>query len=272
MVQELTGLRGAGRGVPGWWSSHPAVVPGRPSSGGHLSPRHVSRVGARLGGHRVRHPGTRPRLCDDCKHRALAAEPPCCWEAGAPGAGASWVEQQSFQRSPHCPVCTECGASFTDERWKAAERVGWGASPEPHPSLCGDCDRRSVTDLQQAWPDDPCMKSRAMPCPSRRPAEPGSPASAGDATGPGCQWRGCKAARTDRNAEQLLRRRVNGTDHEHRGPPDTARGLGVRIGGSGASMRVWTCFLRCPAPSPRLYCCCSWQPVPATPALLPRKE
>jgi hypothetical protein len=63
------------------------------------------------------------------------------------------AEQQDFQRSPRRPACTECGASFSDERWKATERVGWGASPEPRPSLCGDCDRRFVTDLQQAWPD-----------------------------------------------------------------------------------------------------------------------
>ncbi|MFG2987309.1 hypothetical protein ACGFYQ_39765 [Streptomyces sp. NPDC048258] len=45
-------------------------------------------------------------------------------------------------------VCTDCGAKFTDERWKAIERVGWGAPQEPRPSLCEDCDQRFVTDVQ----------------------------------------------------------------------------------------------------------------------------
>ncbi|MEW2490462.1 hypothetical protein [Streptomyces sp. NPDC048411] len=66
----------------------------------------------------------------------------------------SGAEQQSFQGSSRRPVCTECGATFTDERWKATERVGWGTSPEPNPTLCGDCDRRFVIDLRQAWSDE----------------------------------------------------------------------------------------------------------------------
>ncbi|MFC9863342.1 MULTISPECIES: hypothetical protein [unclassified Streptomyces] len=53
--------------------------------------------------------------------------------------------------NPQRPVCTECGAAFTDERWKATERVGWGYSPARHPSLCEDCDQRFESDLEQTW-------------------------------------------------------------------------------------------------------------------------
>ncbi|MEU0671999.1 hypothetical protein ABZ330_03780 [Streptomyces sp. NPDC006172] len=95
-----------------------------------------------------------PHLCDDCKQRAIAAERQAAGRQEHQEPVRRGAEQQGFQRSPHRPVCTECGAAFTDERWKATERrVGWGAFSEPRPSLCGDCDRRFVTDLQQAWPD-----------------------------------------------------------------------------------------------------------------------
>ncbi|MDX2629781.1 replication-relaxation family protein [Streptomyces scabiei] len=109
-----------------------------------------------------------PHLCDDCKQRAVAAERHAAAKQEHQKPVRRGAEQQSFQRSPHRPVCTECGASFTDERWKATERVGWGASPEPRPSLCGDCDRRFVTDLQQAWPDEPRHEERGQAVPEQK--------------------------------------------------------------------------------------------------------
>ncbi|MFJ9026208.1 replication-relaxation family protein [Streptomyces sp. NPDC102259] len=95
-----------------------------------------------------------PHLCDDCKQKALAAERHAAAKQEHREPVRRGAEQQSFQRSPHRPVCTECGASFTDERWKVTERVGWGASPELRPHLCGGCNRRFVADLQQAWPGE----------------------------------------------------------------------------------------------------------------------
>lgn len=54
-------------------------------------------------------------------------------------------------RYPCRPRCTECKAAFTDERWQAVERTGWGTVPmEARPTLCGDCDQQYVTDIQQA--------------------------------------------------------------------------------------------------------------------------
>lgn len=95
--------------------------------------------------------------------------------------------EHDFRRYSRRPACAECGAYFSGDRWKAVERVGWGVIPERHPSLCGACDRRFVTDVRQAWPARAGIKSRARSCPSRRLAAPGSPASAGEAAGPGYQ-------------------------------------------------------------------------------------
>ncbi|MFG2220424.1 replication-relaxation family protein [Streptomyces sp. NPDC048685] len=110
-----------------------------------------------------------PHLCDACKQRAVAA-------GGGQAAGKQehqepvrgGAEQQNFQREARRPVCTDCGATFTDERWKAIERVGWGASPEPRPSLCGDCDRRFVTDVQQAWPDEHRHQEQGQALPEQK--------------------------------------------------------------------------------------------------------
>lgn len=60
--------------------------------------------------------------------------------------------KKAVEREARRPVRTGCGARFTDERWKAIERVGWGVPSGPRPSLCGDCDQRLVTDVRQAWP------------------------------------------------------------------------------------------------------------------------
>ncbi|WP_437105474.1 hypothetical protein [Streptomyces sp. enrichment culture] len=71
---------------------------------------------------------------------ATAVRGPCHWMRAA------------TSRSSWRIRCTNCGAEFTDERWRAVERVGWGTAQEPRPSLCGDCDRQADTDVQQAWP------------------------------------------------------------------------------------------------------------------------
>ncbi|MFI8504499.1 replication-relaxation family protein [Streptomyces sp. NPDC085524] len=88
---------------------------------------------------------THPQLCDGCKHQAVAAtkerQEPVHSEAAA----------NDFWPGPQRPVCTECGAAFTDERWKATKPVGWGSSPAKHPSLCGDCDQRYELDSDLAW-------------------------------------------------------------------------------------------------------------------------
>ncbi|MEV5142567.1 replication-relaxation family protein [Streptomyces syringium] len=95
-----------------------------------------------------------PHLCDGCKQKASAA-------AVGPAAGTrehqeparADVGEHDFRRNTRRPVCTQCGAEFTDERWRATERVGWGSTAqEPRPTLCEDCDQRHEIDWEEAWP------------------------------------------------------------------------------------------------------------------------
>ncbi|GGS23891.1 hypothetical protein GCM10010284_66200 [Streptomyces rubiginosohelvolus] len=95
---------------------------------------------------------THPHLCDDCKAVAVARAAP------TPGRQAEHQEplpewaRSEFMRFPRRPRCTECKAAFTDERWKAVERTGWGpVCMEARPTLCGDCDLQFESDLDQAW-------------------------------------------------------------------------------------------------------------------------
>ncbi|KOG86798.1 hypothetical protein ADK38_28990 [Streptomyces varsoviensis] len=93
-----------------------------------------------------------PQLCDSCKQtaNATAASPAAgTWERQEPARGEAGSDD--FWPAPERPVCTECGAAFTDERWKATKPVGWTASPAKHPSLCGDCDQQYEADLDRTW-------------------------------------------------------------------------------------------------------------------------
>jgi transposase-like protein len=98
-----------------------------------------------------------PHLCDSCKAGAVASAvlTPGRQEGHQeplPG----WAKQTDFLRFSRRPRCTECKAAFTDERWKAVNRTGWGPVPmEARPTLCGDCDQRQEIDWEEAWPGDP---------------------------------------------------------------------------------------------------------------------
>ncbi|MFI0990542.1 replication-relaxation family protein [Streptomyces exfoliatus] len=94
---------------------------------------------------------THPQLCDSCKQKAGAVVSPAAdtQERQKPVRGEAGLDD--FWPAPQRPVCTECGAAFTDERWKATARVGWSPSPAKRPSLCGDCDQRFESDLEQTW-------------------------------------------------------------------------------------------------------------------------
>ncbi|MFJ2847065.1 hypothetical protein ACIPD2_36310 [Streptomyces griseofuscus] len=92
-----------------------------------------------------------PHLRDTCKQKANAAVSPAAdtQERQEPERGEAGADD--FWPAPERPVCTECGAAFTDERWKATARVGWNHSPAKRPSLCGNCDQRFEADLDRAW-------------------------------------------------------------------------------------------------------------------------
>ncbi|MFD4239627.1 hypothetical protein [Streptomyces sp. NPDC058542] len=96
---------------------------------------------------------THPTLCDTCKHHALAAagQPAGAHQSRGPDHQAQG--EHDFWRYPNRPVCVECRTPFTDDRWKAVNRTGWGpVRMEPRPTLCGDCDQQYVTGIQQAGP------------------------------------------------------------------------------------------------------------------------
>ncbi|MGW8065978.1 replication-relaxation family protein [Streptomyces ziwulingensis] len=91
---------------------------------------------------------THPRLCDGCKQQAVAD----AQEADRPEPLPDWAKQTDFLRYPHRPRCTECKAAFTNERWKAVNRPGWGPVPmEARPKLCGDCDRKEEEGIARSF-------------------------------------------------------------------------------------------------------------------------
>ncbi|MFD5028810.1 hypothetical protein ACFWM0_00020 [Streptomyces sp. NPDC058405] len=59
------------------------------------------------------------------------------------------MPRQSCEREARRPACADCGAKFTDDRWKAAE-----AYPKPrprwHPALCDPCEKQTLAADQQA--------------------------------------------------------------------------------------------------------------------------
>lgn len=51
--------------------------------------------------------------------------------------------KQAAEREARRPVCTGCGAKFTDARWEQAQVTDWGIPKDPHPQLCDDCKQQA---------------------------------------------------------------------------------------------------------------------------------
>ncbi|WLQ45124.1 replication-relaxation family protein [Streptomyces laculatispora] len=60
-------------------------------------------------------------------------------------------EERAAEREARRPTCADCGAKFTDDRWRA---VGYTHRPESHTNLCEDCQSRAVAAEQQAKADE----------------------------------------------------------------------------------------------------------------------
>ncbi|MFE7537248.1 hypothetical protein ACFU67_23605 [Streptomyces rhizosphaericola] len=93
-----------------------------------------------------------PRLCDNCKQTATAtAASPAAdpWERQAPER--TEADPEDFRWRTQRPVCTQCGAAFTDERWEETERITGWSEKDPQPTLCGDCNQRHETIWDDAW-------------------------------------------------------------------------------------------------------------------------
>ncbi|MFB7852356.1 replication-relaxation family protein [Streptomyces sp. NPDC056053] len=55
------------------------------------------------------------------------------------------AERERAEREASRPVCTGCGAMFTDERWKATAPARWDVPRDTHPRLCDDCKQHAIT-------------------------------------------------------------------------------------------------------------------------------
>lgn len=60
-------------------------------------------------------------------------------------------EERAAEREARRSTCADCGAKFTDDRWRA---VGYTHRPESHKHLCEDCQSRAVAAEHQAEADE----------------------------------------------------------------------------------------------------------------------
>ncbi|MEU6285512.1 replication-relaxation family protein [Streptomyces sp. NPDC047028] len=63
-------------------------------------------------------------------------------------------EREAAAREARRPVCADCGAKFTDARWRAVDARDWDQPREQHPQLCEDCQGRAVAARKQAEADE----------------------------------------------------------------------------------------------------------------------
>ncbi|MFG3042877.1 replication-relaxation family protein [Streptomyces sp. NPDC048330] len=51
--------------------------------------------------------------------------------------------RKAAEREARRPVCADCGAKFTDERWEQSKATDWGTATDSHPRLCDDCKQQA---------------------------------------------------------------------------------------------------------------------------------
>lgn len=125
-----------------------------------------------------------PQLCDTCKHVAVAAAHDTDQQE-QPEPLPDWAQRKRFLCFTSRPRCTECKAAFTDERWQAVERTGWGPFLRNATRRCARPAPRSTTTAsrttgQTAAPASSRRSGRSRGrCPNRSPAD-GSLACAPD--------------------------------------------------------------------------------------------
>jgi hypothetical protein len=54
------------------------------------------------------------------------------------------AEKQKAEREARRPVCADCQAQFTDDRWKAVEPREGDSPQDTHPHLCDACKARAI--------------------------------------------------------------------------------------------------------------------------------
>jgi hypothetical protein len=72
--------------------------------------------------------------------------------------------KKAAEREGRRPLCTGCGAKFTDERWEAAQATDWGTPKDSHPQLCDDCKHQAVASVRHEQVDNERQKQdQAVP-------------------------------------------------------------------------------------------------------------
>ncbi|MFI9588344.1 replication-relaxation family protein [Streptomyces sp. NPDC052236] len=76
--------------------------------------------------------------------------------------------KKAAEREARRPVCTGCGAKFTDERWEAAQATDWGTPEDSHPKLCDDCKDQAVSAAGQDQVDNEHQEQRDQAVPEQK--------------------------------------------------------------------------------------------------------
>ncbi|MEE1931189.1 replication-relaxation family protein [Streptomyces sp. TRM 70351] len=103
--------------------------------------------------------GNPRREAADARAREEAARAQAEHQAKAQRAAQEQAAKKAAEREARRPVCTGCGAKFTDERWEAAQATDWGTPKDSHPHLCDGCklaavaaERHTVAEQKQQEP------------------------------------------------------------------------------------------------------------------------
>ncbi|MER5554871.1 hypothetical protein ABT001_24915 [Streptomyces sp. NPDC002793] len=125
--------------------------------------------------------------------------------------------KKAAEREARRPVCTGCGATFTDERWEAAQGQAreWGTLKDSHPHLCDACKHTTVT--ATAGVQTTGRREHREPLPRWAGAEAALPAL--HPSSPVCR------VRSGVHRRAVAGGGANRLGHRPRTPPDPVRGL-----------------------------------------------
>ncbi|MFE0654633.1 hypothetical protein ACFVZH_39640 [Streptomyces sp. NPDC059534] len=93
--------------------------------------------------------GNPRREAADAREQEEAKARAAAYQAEVRRAAQEQAAKQAAEREARRPVCTGCGAKFTDARWEAVQPKDWGASKGSHPRLCDECMDHAVVDARQ---------------------------------------------------------------------------------------------------------------------------
>ncbi|MEU3743236.1 hypothetical protein AB0E78_40035 [Streptomyces sp. NPDC032198] len=88
--------------------------------------------------------GNPPRDAADAREAEETRARQLEYQAQVRRAAQEQAVKQAAELEARRPVCTGCGAKFTDARWEAVQPKDWGASKDSHPQLCDGCKQQAA--------------------------------------------------------------------------------------------------------------------------------